>query len=248
MTPKHLVHVAATLCALALLAACGDFSTDTQSPSSLPTAASFVDGKTPESSLIPGVNPDVDGIRIGEPLNSDLITKLNPDYQISKEQDKNGYGGKIEAKTRHDKLLVVWNTAGLVVHIARNVTLEEGGQITPDTLKTSLLEKYGQPTFSGEKIYWSYDREGKLYADSDRGHLSCVGFGFGDGSGCGYKIEADIRTDSNDEDAVNSYSVAITYVKLIVDEASFVQKEEKRSKLQKRTEDINRAKQNKPKL
>ncbi|GHU05159.1 hypothetical protein AGMMS49960_21510 [Betaproteobacteria bacterium] len=228
-------------------------------PLAPPTSAFYVGGKTPETSLIPGNKPDIGGIRIGEPLNPSLITKLNPAYKIQKYTSSTGRESGIDAKTEHDRLTVMWNDAGLVWHVSRSIKLEEGERFMFDTFKSSLLDKYGQPSYAtraplqvyDEILLWSYDREGNLFHGSDASSLCEWNNGSRPSSfepNCGYKIQAGADSDNRIQGAVERYSIAITYAKPIFDELVFKDKEEKLAIQRKFEEDTRRVQQNRPQL
>jgi hypothetical protein len=124
-------------------------------PPGSPTTAFFVGGKTPEASLIPGNKPDIAGIRIGEPLNPDLVLKLNPAYEISKYRSHGRESG-IRAYVKGDELEVMWNEAGIVWHVQRGIEIARDDRFMFDVFKTSLLEKYGQPSSEWKNSNVSY--------------------------------------------------------------------------------------------
>ena len=233
-----------------------------------PLSAFFAGGKTPDASLIPGNLPDIGGIRIGEPLDSSLITKLNPDYRIDRYTTKNRETGNervtgIRAEAEGDRLMVMWNEAGLVWYVGREVTPKVEERFMHDTLITSLIEKYGQILFEKSRIvmatvfkdiYWGYDREGKPV--SGKTSSFCGGAVNPDRieipskfpQHCGYAIAAGIMNEGNLESTVRQYRISISYVKPVFDELLFKQKEKELAYQQKREEEIRRAQQNKPKL
>ncbi|UYZ82748.1 hypothetical protein MTZ49_08980 [Entomomonas sp. E2T0] len=217
------------------------------------------------------VAQDVAGIKIGESFSAQksLITKANSDYQLNDITRPGGNTVGINAIAKKDgrvidQMLVIHNDSGIVWFVGRAQALEKGARINPDTLMSSLKEKYGNYSeISGTGgPRWYFDRQGTLFQGSVIGSPCYRGIGptgtsFNQvpGTGmqvptvfppkCGLEIETSVYQDSKDG-MVSAFSVRIIDTKRMFDELnnkSINAENERKQQLERE-----KANDNKPKL
>lgn len=139
---------------------------------------------------IEGMELDVAGIRIGEPIEDAIekLKKVNPDYEVFRLT-----GDRLEIKDfkgavaiadpipsdyhrysrnmrQHDEFLIEESLDGRVRTVSRAILLRDEDRILIDTFMESIKEKFTLPwTYSkrsagmGMQYIWLFDKEGKLH-------------------------------------------------------------------------------------
>lgn len=119
------------------------------------------------------VAQDIAGIKIGDSFSAQksLITKANSDYQLTDITLTDGSTIGIKAIAQKngkatDYMLMLHNSSDIVWFIGRAQVFEKGSRINPDTLYSSLKEKYGSFSDASSDPAWYFDRQGKLLPES----------------------------------------------------------------------------------
>ncbi len=151
---------------------------------------------------------DIAGVQLGSSYASarPLLLKANPGYKFT---DITLTGGKVVGTNAAfekggkvvDQFIVIQNAAGQVWYAARGQAFDQGGRIKTDTLKQSLVGKYGKFSRYGyleENPLWEFDRAGKLWTGSNyQGPCGSGGIPAGGGTDMGRVSGANIHVPTN---------------------------------------------------